>query len=98
MKLPIAALANPNDVSNGLAVSLPKLIVPKFVPNTLTDSALQAVIVVVPGLERVAAGDLRQADRQVRVGCSRRLFNPTLGGPLRWPLAIRLPQLKFGAL
>ena len=38
VKLPIAALANPNDVSNGLAVSLPKLIVPKLVPNTLTDS------------------------------------------------------------
>ena len=38
VKLPIAALANPNEVSNGFAVSLPKLIVPKFVPNTLTDS------------------------------------------------------------
>jgi hypothetical protein len=40
VKLPIAAFANPNDVSRGFAVSLPKLTLPNAVPKTPTDSRL----------------------------------------------------------
>ena len=63
--MPIAALAKPNDVSSGLVptASCWKLSVPNaLLPDLL---GLVAVRVVEAGLDRVAAHDLGQADRDV---------------------------------
>ena len=97
MKTPSAALAKPKPVSSGLFVSLAKLksALERQRVALVQVLLLQAVVAVEAGLHRVAADDLRQADRHVlrRVGVEERRIRA--GSAARVPM--RLPHGNVGA-
>ena len=95
LNVPMAALANPNDVSNGLSAD--RVLGEAEVPVLTTGAAVsevQFVLIVVAGLQRMPPERLRHARRQVPRATG--LKEPGKGDP-GGVFAIRLPHANVGA-